>query len=221
MYLKALSILSVLGLCACGGGGGNSSPPLQFPLDSTFSAYQQMNETFNLTATSGADTYTLQITLVPGQLSTFGGVSAFTATKTVSLSENGNPVSNDVQTEYFTTSPYTLLGADDSNGQVTVYANQKAISDTATTGQSGPFNTYTTYTDNTQTTVYATGTTTWSLEGDASQVDADLALACMDTTGTVNNAAFSESDCYLVDLFGSVLTLQVTMTVNGQTLVFQ
>jgi hypothetical protein len=220
MYYKFSMILTVLGLCACGGGSSSSTALFQYPLDSAFSAYGQMYQDFNLTATSGSNTYTLQISSIPGNMATFNGVFAFTTTNTRTLSENGTNLSTDVQTQYFTISPYTPLGSSDTNGQVTEYANQIALPELATVGQSGSFARYTTYTDSTKNTVYATATIKWSMETDPTQIDTTVAFACLKYVGTLNGAANTETDCYLIDQNGNVLTVQVTMVVNGVTLIF-
>jgi len=222
MYSKSLIILSVLGLCACGGGGSSSSstpppPPPQYPIDSAISAFQQMNESFNLSASNGGNNYTLTLSWVPGAQSSFDGVSSFTSTRTVTISENGILVASDVQTGYFTISPFKPLGAVDTNGQVTVDANQVVLPDLATVGQSGAVDTYTIYTDNTRTTVYGNGTDTWALNADTSTT----AFFCANTVGTTNGSPFTESDCYQTDENGNILSVTATLTENGITLNFK
>lgn len=178
-----------------------------------------MNQTYNLTATNGGNNYTLQLSFVPGAQSTFNGTSAFTRTETLNISVNGTLANNLIATDYFTISPYINIGSvNQSSGQVEVYANQTALPQLATVGQSGAFNTFTIYTDNTLATVYATGTDTWALNADT----ATTAFACVDET--INYAAGgtdTESDCYQMDERGNVLSLQITLLVNGVTLTFK
>lgn len=178
-----------------------------------------MNQTYNLSATNGGNNYTLQLSYVPGAQATFNGQPAFTATETFNLSENGTLLTNVISINYFTISPYTNVGGvNQSSGQVAVYANQKALPQLATVGQSGALDTFTIYTDNTGTTVYATGTQTWSLEADTSTT----ALGCLDETVNLSaGGTDTESDCYQMDERGNVLSLQITLLVNGVTLNFQ
>lgn len=220
MYLKILTICSILALCAC--GGSSSSSGYQFPLDGAFTYYEQTNESFTLTATSGSDTYTLQITSIPGSgLSTFDGVSAYTSDQTETLSKNGTVISDDSQTLYYTIGPYTRVGIIDANGQETVYANQTALPDYSLINMTGAFDTDTTYTDSTRSVVYATGTTTWDTEEYPLQPNQPIAFACLDTVFTINGSKSPESDCYLMNTVGYIVTLQITMTVDGVTRIFK
>ncbi|HVA54622.1 MAG TPA: hypothetical protein VNI53_02315 [Gammaproteobacteria bacterium] len=222
MKVILISSLVVL-LSACGGGGSSSSssaPPstAQYPVDSAYSAVAQMNKNYNLTAILGSNTFNLQITYVPGAMSSFNGQPAYTATITSILSEDGVLITNNVQTEFFTISPYFPLGAINTNGQVTVDTNQTSLPVYATEGQSNLYDTTTTYTDNTRTTIYSIASSTWSLSPDTSTT----AFSCINTVGTIIGVgATSESDCYQIDESGNVLSLQVFMLVNGATLAFQ
>ncbi|HVC28217.1 MAG TPA: hypothetical protein VNF48_01560, partial [Gammaproteobacteria bacterium] len=182
--MKAILISSlVVLLSACGGGGSSSSsaPPstAQYPVDSAYSAVAQMNQDYNLTATIGSNTYTLLITYVPGAMSTFNGQPAYTATLTSILSEDGVLITSNVETEYFTISPYFPLGAINANGRVTVNTNQTPLPVYATEGQSNLYDTNTTYTDNTLTTVYSIASSTWSLSPDTSTT----AFSCINMVG--------------------------------------
>ena len=221
--MKAILISSlVVLLSACGGGGSSSSsaPPstAQYPVDSAYSAVAQMNQTYNLTSTLGNNTFTLNIIYAPGVMSSFNGQPAYTATLTSILSEDGVLITSNVETEYFTISPYFPLGAINANGRVTVNTNQTPLPVYATEGQSNLYDTNTTYTDNTLTTVYSIASSTWSLSPDTSTT----AFSCINMVGTIIGVgATSESDCYQIDESGNVLSLQVFMLVNGATLVFQ
>jgi hypothetical protein len=219
--MKSIFILCLVTMIyACGGGGSSSTPPpppSQYPLDSAISAFQQMNHNYNLTATSGSNTFALQIDFAPGTQSTFDGMAALTSTETITLYENGVSQGTNTGTFYFTISPYTQIGGIFTNGEVEVDANQMALPDLATVGQTGPFDTYITYTDNTKTTVYETATVTWSLETDT----VTSALACLNYEGTMSGSPFSESDCYQIDENGNVLSIQITLNEGGGTLVFK
>lgn len=217
-----ISSLMIL-LSACGGGGSSSAssaPPStsQYQIDSAYSAVAQMNQTYNLTATLGNNTYTLNIAYLPGAMSSFNGQPADTAKLTSILSEDGVLITSNVTTEYFTISPYFPLGAINTNGQVTVDTNQTPLPVYAVAGQTNLYDTNTTYTDNTLTTIYSIASSTWSLSQDTSAT----AFSCINMVGTIIGVgATSESDCYQIDESGNVLSLQVFLLVNGTTLVFQ
>lgn len=220
--MRAILISSlVLLLSACGGGGSSASAPpstSQYEIDSAYSAAAQMNQTYNLTSILGNNTYTLDVSYVPGSMSSFNGQPAFTATMTSVLSEDGVLITSSKQTEYFTISPYFPLGAINANGQVTVATNQAPLPVYATVGQTNLYDTTTTYTDNTLTTIYSVASSTWSLSQDTSTT----ALSCINTVGTIIGVgSTSESDCYQIDKSGNVLSLQVFLLVNGTTLIFQ
>ncbi len=222
--MRTLLIASlVILLSACGGGGGSSAssaPPStsQYQIDSAYSAVAQMNQSYNLTSTLNNNTYTLQITYVPGAMSSFNGQPAYTAKVTTVLSEDSVLITNNVQTDYFTISPYFPLGSINANGQVTVDTNQTPLPVYATVGQTNLYDTSTTYTDNTLTTIYSVASSTWSLSQDTSTT----AFSCINIVGTIIGiGATSESDCYQIDESGNVLSLQVFLLVNGTTLVFQ
>ncbi len=197
-------------------------PPTQYPVDSVISAFQQMHHNYDLSAISGGNTFTLQLSFAPGVQTTFDGVSAFTVTETRTLSKNVVSQGTNAVTEYVTIRPYTELGGiNTTNGEVMIDANQMPLPDLVTVGQSGSFDTYTTYTDSTRTTVYETGTVTWSLEADTSA----NALACLNYVGTIDSGPdsgpFSESDCCQIDESGNVLSVHITITEGGGTLVFK
>lgn len=180
-----------------------------------------MNHSYNLSASSGGNKYTLQVSVVPGAGGSFNGQSALSNTLSLNISENGTLISNDISTDYFIISPYTPLGAfDQSNGQMIVFANQTALPDLATVGESGPLDTFTTYSKDTGsgTTVYATGTETWTLDADTST----SALGCVDLTENLSaGGTVTDSTCYQLDERGNVLSMQITITENGVTLNFQ
>ena len=189
----------------------------QFPLQVAMSAYFQAAHNFTINATNGANTYSLQINSTPGDTSTFGEQAASTTSTTEILSENGALINTVYLMGYFQ-SPYTPLGEQNlSNGQYTVAANQVALPANATVGQSGQFDTSTTYTSDTMSTVYSTTTTTWSLAAST----ATTAWLCFNYAELiVGSGAISEADCYNIDTTGDVSTIKANVSVNGTTLNF-
>jgi hypothetical protein len=171
-----------------------------------------------LTATNGANTYTIQTSYTPGAAAVFEGLQASTFTQSGSISVNGvvtGGVTSGVS--YISLSPYKNLGYVDSNGQYTVFANQQALPTNATVGQSGAFDTDTVYTNNTKAVVYATDTESWSLLSDTSTT---AWLCNNDTNAVVGTSAVVITNCYKVDTTGNILALKVIMPINGTTLTF-
>jgi hypothetical protein len=221
MY-KILAIFALLlaGLTGCGGGGGGGSAPAatQFPIGSAISAFFQASHSYSLTATNGANTYTIQTSYIPGTSSTFEGQQAATYTQSGTVSVNGVVTGGtNSGVTYFNSSPYKNFGYIDSNGQYTVYANQQALPTYATVGQSGAVDTDTVYTNNTKAVIYATDTETWSLLSDTSTT---AWLCNNDTNAVVGSSAAVITNCYKVDTTGNVLALKVIMPISGTTLTF-
>jgi hypothetical protein len=212
-------------LVGCGGGGGGSSnssggggnTTVTYDLNAAVSAYEQENHNYILNATNGGNVYTLLLNTTAGGMGSFNGQVAYSATKTVTLSENGTVISNDVETGFFLLGPFEQLGAIDTNGQVTVDTHQVALPNDATVGQSGAYGTATIYTDSSLNTVYGSLTATWSLNSGSGS----NAVTCLNSVGTVGGISESESDCYTLDSSSNFTgTLTITLDVNGTILDF-
>lgn len=179
----------------------------------------QESHNYNLSATdSKGNNWTLALAFVPGSESSFDSEAALTAQETTTISVNGTLANNDVTTMYFNIGPFTHVGGVDQNGEVTVFANQTALPQLATVGQSGAFDTFTVYTDNTRATVYATGTETWALN----QLTSDTASFCFNIVDDfASGTTTTQSTCYQIDERGDALGLQLNLDVNGTVLDFQ
>jgi hypothetical protein len=195
-----------------------TSPATQFPIGSAMSAFFQASHSYTLTATNGANTYTIQTSYTPGAASVFEGQQASTYTQSGSVSVNGvvtGGVSSGVS--YISLSPYKNLGYIGSDGRYQVYANQQISPTYATVGQSVALDTSITYTNNTKAVVYANGTDTWSLLSDTSTT----AWACNNESYTVVGSSPNViTNCFKIDTSGNVLALKVIMQINGTTLTF-
>lgn len=209
---------STLLLAACGGGGSNTTTePAQYPLDTAISAFYQMSSSYNLKASSGGNSFGLDLKLTPGAQGSFHGTQAMTATLAVSETENGSAIGSGSQTLYFLTGPYKDIGANLSIGVVLVDSGQKDLPDLAKSGTSGSLDSQKYYSDSSLATQIATGTRTWSLNA----VTEQTALFCIEDADDLGGSPESEADCYLIDTKGNVLALQVTEISGGTTLVFK
>lgn len=209
---------AVVMIAGCGGGGSSSTPPTTYNLDKFTSTYAQAKHDYTLSASSSGNTYSVTLSQVPGSSAMCGTTKAHTTTVTVNISENGSLINNDTYTRYYLLSPFKLLcDYDATSGEVTIYANQKALPAAASLGDSGSFDTATIYYDTSLTTVFGTMTDTWTLNSGSG----GNALFCADSVTNSNNGSVSESDCYSLDASGNVLGLTVTLTTNGVTLNFQ
>jgi len=231
MYFKSTTLkyfylcFASIFLSACGGGGGGGSsgsagtdPTTQFPIESAVSAFSQTTYGFTLSATVGADTYTVQLSSTPGSSTTFESQTASTNIKAVTLKKNGVLASSSSGTSYYIVSPNKPLGyLDNGTGHYSVAANQQNLPTNATVGQSGSIDTYIVYTDSTKATQYSTGTVTWSLESDTPTT----AWACSNTVEIGGTYPFTESDCYKINTTGTVQGMKITLSIGGQTFYFK
>ena len=222
--LAGLACSAVLmgALSACGGGGsgygGSGSAPSTYDIDTIVTKFEQTSQSYDLMATSGANTYSLQISSVPGSSAAFDGITADTATSTVTFFTNGTLTSTDISTLFYLTSPYESIGGiDATSGEVAVYSGQRVLPIAAKVGDSGTADTQTVYTDSSLTTVIGTITDTWTLSAGTG----NDAILCLDSKGTNASGPFTETDCYTIDPAGDALALIITLTESGQTLVFQ
>ena len=217
---RRLGILALMcGLSACGGGGSSASTDTGYPLDSAMSAFFQAQHSYSLTASTGSDHYILLRRWQPGGMQTFQGVSAFSTVQIADFSDNGSSVSGDIQTKFFLTGPYKLLGSIDTDGRVFVSTKQTALPDLASPGDSGKFFTSKRYTDASLTTVELTDVMTWDLTA----VTADTAMLCFEDASTATGSSFTSTSslCYIMDQRGNITAIQNTVTLGGVQLTFK
>jgi hypothetical protein len=217
-----LSVISALMTAGCGGGGGGSnSPAPQQNLQSARAPSQPMDiPATMLTATdSSGNTYTINYSNTPGGMATFNGQTASTSMISLTVSENGAVVATEDSTEYYLTSPYSLLGLSGTTGGVAwtaVVTGSSPIPTMLTVGTSGSLYSYV-YRD-------GMGNTIGSLT-ETYTVTADTTTALflnIDAAGTINGVQETETLTYLVASDGTVPALvEAKITVNGTTLTFQ
>lgn len=226
MKTKGIILLLACTLSACGGGGGSSTPvsptnpsPATFPLASAMSAFMQAGHDYTVSSVSGADTYVMQLSWKPGAQQTFEGNLSSTMVNSSIFKKNGVVISTDSSTSYFDVSPYKPWGSVGSDGSYEVAAGQQRLPTSATTGQSGAFDTLTTYASSAKTSILSTSTETWSLETDT----ATTAWGCINSTTkyTDGSPTVTGANCFKTDQSGNVSAMKLTVYVNGQSLTFQ
>lgn len=197
------------------------TPSLAFPVAAVVSAYVQTPHDHVLTATSGADTYTLTWHSVAGPAASFEGTAAATMDYTNTITKNGVAVAGASLTDYFALAPFKPLGGQNhTQGSYEVASAQQPLPATAQPGQSGAFGLSTKYTSATKQTVIATGTSTWSLEAES----ASAAWACINVSIKYANTAQPdgyESVCHKTDVSGALLGVRMTLDLNGLRLTFK
>lgn len=220
MSFKRLNTVLAIGalatLSACG-GGGSSALAAQYPLDLAISTFYQMPHSYALAGSSGTDNYALDLGFTPGSQASFDGVQANTATFTVNETKNGAPLHNGTATEYFLTTPFTQLGANNGNTLFELDSGQQALLELTGTGTSGALDSQKYYSDSGFTTQVATGTRTWTLTA----LTSDTAQFCIDDNDDVGGSPETEIDCYDLDIKGNVTALQITFISGGQSITFK
>jgi hypothetical protein len=198
------------------------------PGETALAAYLQETHNYTLKASSGGNSYTLQLSRVPnaGTTSFNGSAPTYSRVDTVTLDENGLRLAQKVSTDYFLLNPYVPLGRVSGSGSpygiVTSFA---PFPTTLEVGSTGDVNSVTYYHDSTKSVLDAHEADTYSVEAN----DATTLLMCLETTitnvtaqGTADDLVDdAESDCYSVDAAGDTALVSTTMTVNGADLTFQ
>jgi hypothetical protein len=218
-------------LVGCGGGGGGSSTPpppnlSSAPGEAAMNAFLQANHQGTLNATNGANTFSAQYSFKPNPgTTTFNGVTANSAVRTVTLYENGVLLANSVSTGYFELSPYVPLGQTFSSGSP--YAVVTAFTElpgTLTVGGSGAFESDVYYHDSTMGVIDANETDTYSVSANNSTtlfLCIQSVISGVTASGTSDGLADdTETDCYTIDSAGNTNLATIAITVNGVTLNF-
>jgi hypothetical protein len=228
-FLPMLAAVAALTLAGCGGGGGGSStPPPQnlssAPVAAALNSYYQANHGFDLSASSGGNTFTLQYGFtLNGGTTTFNGVNADSANVSVTLSENGTLVATAIDSIFFSINPFVPIGTVRSDGaEYGIITTWNALPSTLSVGQSGPLFSETVYHDSTEAVIDGTEAVTYSVNA----VNSTSLQFCENVAITANAnsdglTSSTSSVCYIVNASGSVTGITYTITVNGTTLQFQ
>jgi hypothetical protein len=228
LYNAAVTILVVAAamLSGCGGGGSSTPPNLSSaPGAATLNAYYQASHQSTLNASASGNNFSLTLNFTPNAGTTmFEGSTVGSATETLSLSQNGVLVTNDIQTVYYTVNPFVPYGSVRSNGtEYAVEQSYSPLSTTITVGQTGPLATSTTYHDSTKAQIDGTQTTTFAVHTDTPTTlqfctNAVLSANTGNPDGLVSG---TETDCYRVNTAGNATLFSITVSVNGNVLTFQ
>jgi hypothetical protein len=214
-------------LTACGGGGGGavsvftasqSNPPPQI-----LQSAPAPQEPFDITSTtlgasSGGNSYTAIYSETPNQGTTmFDGQEANSSTISLTITENGAPLSTEIDTAYYLESPYQPLGMNISaNGKqfVFLYNSTDPLPSTLTAGNSGPLGSGTYYMVNTNDGIGSL-TETYSV---AAWNNSSTLLLTTYATGTVNGQMVNEAITYVLN--GEPILSSIEIMVNGTQLTF-
>ncbi len=229
-YPTSMVLSIAIALSGCGGGGGGAAPSnlTSAPGEAAFSSYLQTNHQGTLTATINGHTLTLQYSLIPNSgTTTFdGNAPAYSATRTITLSEAGTQIANAMATDYFLLNPFVPLGSVSSTGSpYSVVTSSNPIPATLTVGDTGVLENDTEFHDSTKTVLDANSTATYT----AQSHDSTTLLWCVQTVisdvtaqGTADGLADgTETDCYTVSSNGTANLFSIMLSVSGTTVTFK
>ena len=213
-----LSLITVLAMAGCGGGGSNPAP--QQNLQSARTPTQPMtipSTTLSATDSSG-NSYTINYSSTPGGMAMFNGQSASTSMIALTVSENGAVVATEDSTAYYLTNPYSPLGL---SGTTSGAAWTAAITGSSlvptmlTVGESGSLYSFI-YRDGMGNTIGSL-TETYTVTADSPTA----IFLNVDAAGSINGVQETETLTYSVASDGTVQALvQARITFNGTTLTF-
>ncbi len=220
-----------LALVACGGGGGDNSSAAgsgggggtgatTFALDTAQTNLLTTPRSYTATATNGADTFTMFLSLTPSADATFEGVMRRRATQTLTIRRNGATVAASTFENFFQLSPWQLAGAIYSDGTYAVATTANPpLPNSATVGSSGSLGTLTLYSNSSKSTVVLRQDATWTLEADT----ATSAWLCTNTVArdSLGVTVATTNGCFRIDSGGNPLGIRWTISVDGTTLTFR
>lgn len=218
-HMKVLAPTTVLVLLsACGSGSSSSQSGSQYPLNDSVSAFMQMDSSYALSAESGTDSYSLQLSRKAGSQKSFQGTPAFTSIQTMVIVKNGGPSSTSTTTDYFLLGPYKKLGSVDSDGHVTVASDQAALPDQAMVGQSGSLDREDTYLGSPGGPILTRTLNTWALDDGTTTITAQF----FENSAINGEAAMpqTESIGYGIDTKGNVRGVIVSIPLDGKQVTF-
>jgi len=226
---RAITIIALLGLCACGGGAVTVEANLSSaPGEGALANYLQSTHQYTLHATgSSANSYTLQLSSKPDpSTTTFDGEApAYGTTDTLTLDEPGARVVNLISTNYYLLNPYVPLGKTFSTGTpYGLVTSSTPLPTTLNVGDAGSVDSLTYYHDSTMAVVDAYETGTFSVQANNSTtllMCLSFVVSGVTAQGTADGLANgTETDCYNVDAAGTAALVSIALTVNGETLNF-
>jgi len=232
-----MTIITVMGLCACGGSGsgigaGSGTPPSgnlsSAPGESALANYLQGAHQYTLNAVDGSgNDFTIQLASQPNAGTTLfnGEAPAYGTQDTLALSENGTLVANSITTGYYLLNPYMPLGTVYATGTpYGLVTSSTPFPATLNVGDTGPVDNLTYYHDSTEAIIDGYETGTYSVVANNSTtllMCLNFALTGVTAQGTADGLADStETDCYSVDTAGNAALVSIALLVNGATLTF-
>ena len=140
----ALSCTTAL-LTACGGGGGggggggDTAAPavLTFPVDAAYTKVMTTATSLSGTAVDGADTYTMNLSVLPAVDEAFEGTVRKKASQSLTIKKNGAVAVSSNYDQFFSIAPFSSKGARYSDGTYAVatgtgvYSSKSAVVSTS------------------------------------------------------------------------------------------
>jgi hypothetical protein len=228
-------------LSACGGGDESSTRAFNTDAAMTHVLAHGVNFTglhtsvrvspATATALAVNDNYNLTVSHVPTTDADWFGKILRRTVRTLTITKNNLPLGVTSTTILYSLAPARLEVTQLTTGTAVVYATPFGLPTSALVGQSGTFNTHSTNSVATSTSVIGTGTsatttttltltpistgvTAWSLEPDSES----NAWFCLTTTTTSGDTA--QKECYRINTDGAVFDAKFTMPVDGKVLTF-
>ncbi|MGH8232184.1 MAG: hypothetical protein ACRESY_10205 [Steroidobacteraceae bacterium] len=232
--VAVMTIATATLLAACGGGSGGSYAPqpqpnlMSAPGEQSYSTFLQTNSSGTLSATNGADTYSIQYTFTAStNTTTFNGSApAYSTTSALVIGKDNQEVATGTATTYYLLNHYVPLGQVEQNGTpYAVVTSSTPLPTTFTVGDSGSVYNQTYYHDSTMTVLDASESLTYAVQVNnsstimfctTSQISGVTAQGTMD--GLADGA---ETDCYTIDASGNMTFVSVSVEVGGVNLLFQ
>ncbi len=156
------------------------------------------------------DNYSVVVDFVPGGDTAFEGAAAKTTSIHRVVAKNGQPFSDTTDTEYFNISPYKFLGRSFQSNPTLYYvaSAQGALPPTGKPGDTGQLYDATIYSNASKTGgPIGTSTQTWAVTADTATTD----VFCVNSVTTLGGIAKTASDCYVIDVQGSVPSIRFTV----------
>lgn len=231
--MKFWTIAFALVLSACGGGGGSGAGPATatpsastaaFALDTAATNLLTNTQRFSLNAlTKDKRQLGVVVDFSPRPDQTFEGRNAKVVDITSTFSENNLPALLNTERIFFSTNPFTVLGAittGDLDGQnYEIVRSQSQLPATVNVGSKGPFTMAQFYTDSTKTVLSGSQTTTYSLEADTPST----AFFCLNSEikNGLNRILATGSDCYKITPEGAILGMKLVVGVYDNGVLFE
>lgn len=198
------------------------------PYDNAVSAFWQMDQSYSLAGTdSSGNDYTVEYTITPGHQETFNGTSAFTAKRVIAIRENGIPLIEDVTTKLLLFGPFTQIADfDDTTGEVIVYTQQTPLPKLNPGNGFGTLDNGTIYSDHSLKDVVGQKTDLWYVPIQTSSTGSlgfnvlNIQSSLVSPLPKPDSIFDTEQDTFIMDSRGNIVSLNIVLQINGESINF-